>query len=433
MVSDLERGVVLIVDDTATNLEVLSDTLAAAHFTVAIALDGESALEQTQYKPPDLILLDVLMPGIDGFETCRRLKADPRTRDIPVIFMTAVSETDNKIKGLSLGAVDYITKPFQREEVLARVKVHLKLYRLTRTLEQKVAERTADLSQALEELKQTQMQLIHSGKLATLGELAAGLAHEINNPVGFLAGNLEPAQEAVEEVFTLLDLYRGAFPEGTAAIAAQTEAMELEYLREDLPQMFKSMRVGIERIQAIMNSLRVFSRRDAAAAAAVNIHEGLDSTLMILTSRLKAHNGRFPIEVVKYYDPLLPTIRCYPGPLNQVFMNVLANAIDALDDFLIGSPSPTKGEITIRTETVPGGAIAITIHDNGPGIPPAMRDRIFEPFFTTKPPGKGTGIGLSISRKIITEQHQGHFFCVSEGGGGTTFRIEIPIAGPREA
>lgn len=199
------KGLILIVDDTPTNLEVISEALSQVGYAVAIATSGERALQQVDRRLPDLILLDVMMPGIDGFETCKRLKANPKTCDIPIIFMTALSEVDLKVKGFELGAVDYITKPFQEKEVLMRVKTHLQLSILTKNLEEEVARKTADL-------QASQLQIIQTEKLSALGNLMAGVAHEINNPVGFLSGNIQPALEYIKDLFGLLDLYQQKYP-----------------------------------------------------------------------------------------------------------------------------------------------------------------------------------------------------------------------------
>lgn len=197
---------VLLVDDNPNNLKVLSEAVQGCGWKALMATDGESALEQTEYAHPDLILLDVMMPGIDGFETCRRLKANPITQNTPVIFMTALSDATDKVKGLEIGAVDYITKPFQHEEVIARLKLHLKISHLTRTLEQKVQERTAELTQSIQQLKQTQIQLIQSEKMSTLGQLVAGIGHEINNPIGFISGNCSHIEEYVKDILRLVHL-----------------------------------------------------------------------------------------------------------------------------------------------------------------------------------------------------------------------------------
>jgi CheY-like chemotaxis protein len=240
---------------------------------------------------PTLILLDIMMPGVDGFETCKRLKANPKTQDIPIIFMTALSDIDNKVRALELGAVDYVTKPFQEQEVLARVKTHVKLYSLTQNLECQVAQKSA-------ELQASQLQLVQSEKMSALGNLVAGVAHEINNPVGFLAGNLQPAQDYVDDLVGLIDLYQQKYPNPDPEIEARIEAIDLEFIQKDLPQLLNSMKLGLERIRNISISLRTFSRADKDYQVPFNIHEGLDSTILILKHRLKANENRPAIEVI---------------------------------------------------------------------------------------------------------------------------------------
>ncbi|MDY6939288.1 MAG: response regulator [Cyanobacteriota bacterium] len=464
------RFTILIVDDNPTNLEVLSGVMANSGWEILVALDGESAIEQIEYAQPDLVILDVMMPGIDGFETCYRIKSNAELSDIPIIFMTALSDIKDKVKGFSLGAIDYITKPFQTEEVLARVKTHLKireltqqlqtqnqklkveveervraqlaLEQLTQDLETRVEERTADLSrsenelrlktqeleESLDNLKQTQSQLVQAEKISSLGQLVAGIAHEVNNPVGFISGNLDYANEYIENLLGLLDLYQEKFPEPPEEIEEEIEDIDLEFLLQDLPKLVQSMKVGTERIQGIMSSLRTFTRIDKEEKQLADLHEGIESTLMILQHRLKAKQERPAIEVRKNYGEL-PLVKCYGGQLNQVFMNLIANAIDALDEanqgLTFAQIEKDPNVISVKTEKI-GDRITIEISDNGTGIPEEVAQNIFGAFFTTKPVGKGTGLGLSISYQIVTEKHGGTLECHSQVGRGTTFRIEIP-------
>jgi signal transduction histidine kinase len=423
---------ILLVDDTPTNLKVLAEALQGQGWKTLMAADGESAIEQVAYRRPDLILLDVMMPGIDGFETCRRLKADPATQDIPVIFMTALSDTLDKVRGLELGAVDYITKPFQQEEVIARTKLHLRLSQLTQRLEQEVADRTQALTDSLTELQSTQLQLVQSEKMSTLGQMVSGIGHEINNPINFISGNLEYVETYTNSLFRLIALYQQKLP-ADREIAALTAEIDLDYLTSDLPKIVRSMHDGTERLQDISLSLRTFARGDVSNTVEYQVEEGLDSTVMLLSHRIKAEAHRPAIVIVKQYQNV-PLINCYPGQLNQVFMNLIANAIDALEEanvqanFEYADLVAQPNQITLTTEyDAIGNYLTIRIKDNGPGIPAAVKDCIFEPSFTTKAVGKGTGLGLPISRQIVEEKHQGELECISEPGQGTEFVIRLPV------
>jgi signal transduction histidine kinase len=420
---------ILLVDDNPTNLKVLFEAIGGYGWKALMATDGESAIEQAEYAQPDLILLDVMMPGIDGFETCRRLKANPVTENIPVIFMTALADTTDKVRGLEIGAVDYITKPFQKEEVIARLKLHLKLSLLTRNLEQQVEQRTAELTQSVGQLQQTQLQLVQSEKMSTLGQLVAGIGHEINNPIGFIAGSCSNIEEYIKDIFSLVELQQEKLSDSEdEEIEELIEEIDLEYLKEDLPKLMNSMRQGITRLKDISLSLRTFARTDIAYQVEYQIHEGLNSTLMLLKHRLKDIGNRPKISIIKNYSDL-PPISCYPGQLNQVFMNIIANAIDAFDDLHSPDDSTANLSYSIRITTSVDSAnntISICIEDNALGMTPGVQARIFEQSFTTKPVGKGTGLGLAISYQIIVDKHSGTIDCFSTPGKGTKFIITLP-------
>ena len=392
---------------------------------MAIAKIGDAALEKLESYLPELILLDVMMPGIDGFETCKRLKDNPNTQDIPVIFMTALSDSGNKVKGLNAGAVDYITKPINHEEVLARIEIHLQLKNL-KTLEGMVNERTTELTETLENLKRAQVQLVQKEKMSSLGKLVAGVAHEINNPVNFIHGNLKHIQQYSLGLLQLVELYQKHYPQPEKEIQDYTEELELEFLQEDLSKIISSMTIGSNRIRQIVLSLRNFSRLDEAEMKLVDIHEGIESTLLILQHKIEENLNHSRIEVLKEYGKLTE-VECYAAQLNQVFMNILGNALDAVEAKFRESDCQETAQIRISTEVLNEQSVLIRISDNGCGIPENILSRIFDPFFTTKQPGKGTGLGLSISYQIIVDKHKGKFECDSQVGEGSEFRIEIPI------
>lgn len=299
-------------------------------------------------------------------------------------------------------------------------------------LEHRVNVRTAELSSTLQRLQQTQAQLIQAEKMSGLGQMVAGVAHEINNPATFISGNLPHAQYHFEDLLNLLKAYQSDFPEPREAVAAQLETIELEFLMEDLPQVLKGMESGCDRIINIVQGLRNFSRLDEAELKPVNLHEGIENTLMILNHRLASAGQHPEIQILKQYSDL-PLVTCYANQLNQVFMHLLSNAIDALSSQALQATPDFSPWIRITTERVGTDRVQIKIADNGTGIPPEIQTRIFEPFYTTKPIGQGTGLGLAISYQIVTEQHQGQLSVVSSPGQGTEFIVEIPVNFLRES
>jgi signal transduction histidine kinase len=291
------------------------------------------------------------------------------------------------------------------------------------------------LETALTQLKQTQSQLVQSEKMSSLGQLVAGIAHEINNPVSFIFGNITYAKEYTDSLLNLISLYQTYYPQAVPEIQTQIDDLDLQFLESDLQKIFNSMRVGSQRIADIVQSLRSFSRLDEADLKTVDLHENIDNTLMILKHRFKAKSARPEIKIIKNYGNI-PLIQCYAGQLNQVFMNILINAIDALEmnqktgDFKASNPMPPQISIHTKTLTDPEQKtwVQIQIADNGLGMSETVRARIFEPFFTTKPVGQGTGMGLAISYQIVVDKHQGQLVCTSQPGEGSTFVITLPLS-----
>ena len=410
---------ILFVDDEPALARLIKTKykkkVRAKEFQLFFAENGVAALKKIEEEKIDVMITDINMPEMNGLVLLDKIKA--MNLGVQTIVLSAYGDMQNIRTAMNRGAFDFLNKPIEFDDLEITIQRALDQVKQRRANEQK--------------LQHAQTQLIQSEKMSALGELVAGVAHEINNPVGFITGNITIAEDYFSDLLELLCLYEEKFPDPGAEISQKMQEIDLESLKEDVPELVSSMTEGTNRILSLSTSLRTFSRSDMAAKTPFNMHDGIDSTLRILKHRLKSNDYRPDIHIIKNYSEL-PIVDCYPGQLNQVFMNILANAIDALDQSSVGQSYEEILEnpktITIRTETNPDkGTVVIGIGDNGPGIPESVREHVFEYLFTTKPVGKGTGLGLSISHQIVVEKHEGQLSCVSEIGKGTEFIIEIPI------
>ncbi len=415
--SDAARATILIVDDQPENLEILSGVLKP-HFQVRAARSGAQALRAAGTEPrPDLILLDIMMPEMDGFAVLARLRENPSTCHIPVIFVTALDAPKDEQHGFDMGAVDYITKPFRPAVVVARVRTHLELKQARDCLARQNAELEERIQERTQALEQSQRQAIQAEKMAAIGLLAAGVAHELNNPIGFVGSNVTVLSDYVNDFLSLVETAREclkgvADPALAAGYERELAEKDFAYLAQDSRELLAQTKDGLERMGRIVLNLKDFARTGDEIWQMADLHQGLESTLNVVWNEIK-----YKAEVVKNYGTL-PEVSCIPSEINQVFMNLLVNAAQAIE---------AHGQITINTEQV-GDTVQIEIRDTGKGIPPENLSRVFEPFFTTKPVGKGTGLGLSLSHGII-RKHHGTLDVESTVGEGTSFRITLPITG----
>ncbi|MEG4070654.1 response regulator [Microcoleus sp. Pol11C2] len=438
---------ILFVDDEP-DLETLicqkfRQKIRTGEYQVFFAHNGVEALSTLREQPDiDIILTDINMPVMDGMALLAKL--NELVTLVKTVVISAYGDLGNIRKAMNGGAFDFLIKPinFQDLEItINKTLCHVQQLKdnerarqereeKLRQSEAREREKAIQLELALQNLQRTQSQLIQTEKMSSLGQLIAGIAHEINNPVNFIYGNLTYVADYTHQLLSLITLYQQHDADKYPEIEALIEQIELEFIKEDMPKMLSSMQLGAERIRQIVVTLRNFSRLDEAEMKPVSIHEGIDSSLVILQSQLKAKPNCSSIQVIKEYGDL-PQIECYACQLNQVFMNLLSNAIYALNHYDKKlSPEQIKNEprtITISTSLLNCESVRISFKDNGPGMTSDVINRLFNPFFTTKPLGDGTGLGLSISYQIVVEKHGGDLKCFSQPDRGSEFVIEIPI------
>ena len=404
--SDTRAPVVLIIEDEPTQRVLARSTIERFGMLAEEAGDGEAGVAAFERGQHDIVLLDVVMPGIDGFETCKRLRKVARNRATPIVMMTGLNDTSSIERAYACGATDFITKPISWTILGHRLRYMLR-----------AAQESAALTLSEARFEETRNQLLQSEKMASIGQLAAGVAHEINNPIGYVNSNLGSLQTYLKQLFDVMETYQQAETSITdaavlARIAAAKQSAELSFLSEDVFALMSESREGISRVRKIVQDLKDFSHVGAEDEWSwADLHAGLESTINIVNNEIK-----YKAQLVREYGPLCE-IECLPSQLNQVFMNMLVNAAHAIEE---------QGTVTIRSGMQGEDHVWIEISDTGKGISPENLSRIFDPFFTTKPVGKGTGLGLALSYGIV-QKHQGRIEVRSEIGRGTTFRTILPV------
>ena len=416
---------ILVVDDEPENLSLLSHLLRP-FYQVRAANSGENALRAATSEPrPDLILLDIMMPEMDGYEVLARLRKHPATVDIPVIFVTVLNDADDEEHGLALGAADYIAKPIKPAVVLARVRSQLENKRARDWMVNKNQVLEAEVARRVAIQRELQLKLLQADKLAAIGLLSAGVAHEINNPVGFVSANLGTLRDYMGCLMDIAALCDDAlrhepdtevFRQNMWRLRQKLQDADFDFIRQDLPHLLDESAGGLDRIKKIVGDLKNFAHADDDEWQLADINANLESTLNLARNEIK-----YKAKVNVDYGAL-PPVRCHPGRINQVLLNLLVNAAQAIDK---------SGEIGIKT-WLKDDEVCVAITDSGCGISEDAMGRIFEPFYTTKPIGKGTGLGLSLAFGIV-RGHGGRIEVASTVGERTCFTVVLPVAGPTAA
>jgi len=418
---------VLIVDDTPDMATLMVRAVNKQGYEACVAGDGVCALQMASAMAPDVILLDIMMPLMSGIEVLRELKADARLQDIPVILVTAKGEDEDVIRGLDAGAHDYVTKPFKREVLAARIRsaVRIKEHRdslreVNRRLESEIAERN-----------RMELELAQSQKMEAVGHLAAGIAHEINTPAQYVGDNIRFLRDAFTNIDGLLgDLNRlleaaqhgEIAPELIAEVNSNFRSADVEYTKAEAPKAIQHSLEGIERVANIVRAMKEFSHPGNGQKQLVDLNRAIECTLTVSRNEWK-----HVADLVTDFDPNLPTVSCLPGDINQVVLNLVVNAAQAIAA-AAGHGRQGRGTLAVRT-LCEGDWVQIRIEDTGTGIPKGIRHKVFDHFFTTKDVGKGTGQGLAIAHAIVVQKHSGTIRFESEEGKGTTFIVRLPIQG----
>ncbi len=430
------KNTILIVDDDRFFLNFINLVLKKQGYQVLLGNNGKDGLTILEKETPDLIISDVMMPEMNGIEFCKAVKANPKTKDIYFLVLTSKSEVSEKVRLLDIGADDFLSKPVNNDELLAKVRASMRIRDLQRELKEsnqrltqlnkKLQQTTQYLQKANREIKEAQSQLLQHEKMASIGQLAAGVAHEINNPIGFIYSNLSVLQDYIADLLKFLKRYaemKKAVQSGQMKtiltafreLEKVEKEIDLDFIMNDFEKIVGESLDGAERVKIIVQDLKDFSHIDQAEVKFFNLNQGLESTLNIVWNEIK-----YKAKVIKDYGDI-PEVRCYPMQLNQVFMNLLVNAAQAIEK---------NGLIKIKT-FAENNYVVVQITDNGCGISKENLNKIFDPFFTTKEVGKGTGLGLSTAYNII-KKHNGEIKVESKVGRGTRFTIKLPIEGVPE-